>query len=389
MAPTSVVIIGASITGITAAHAFLNDNPGVKVVLINPSTLFYWNIGAPRLVAKPKVWKPEQYLLPIKDAFAQYSAESFEFIAGSATAIDVAAKTVSVSVNNSNDTKSVSYDHLLIASGATTPSTTGALTGISIPFKTPGRDDAQQIIETAQQAISGANAIVIGGGGPVGVEFAGEIAEAAAQSGRQVSITLVSMTDRVLHVLKPSASYAAEKQLKQKKVKIISSARVDKVEASGDAPKSWTVSLNTGEKLEADLYIPTTGILPNNSFIPAEFLDRDGWVKVNKELRVQSSANSSLPIYAAGDITTNTMRLSFKAVEQARIAVANIKADIAGHGERKSYDQGESMMMLVPVGETGGTGQIFGFVPFSCMIRFIKGKDFFISKAPSFLAGKA
>jgi hypothetical protein len=104
---------------------------------------------------------------------------------------------------------------------------------------------------------------------------------------------------------------------------------------------------------------------------------------------VQSSSGSALPLYAVGDINTNDMRLSFKASEQAKVAVTNIKADIMGKGERKSYDQGESIMMLVPVGETGGTGQLFGMTPFSFMVKLVKGKDYFVSKAPQYLLGKA
>jgi pyruvate/2-oxoglutarate dehydrogenase complex dihydrolipoamide dehydrogenase (E3) component len=190
-------------------------------------------------------------------------------------------------------------------------------------------------------------------------------------------------------MIKPSGSSVGEKKLKEKGVKIVTSAKVTGAEKSTDGTKAWIVSLDNGKKLSADLYIPTTGAIPNNSFIPAEFLDSNGWVKVNKELRVQSSGSSALPIYAVGDVNTNDMRLSFKATEQAKVAVANIKADILGKGERKTYDQGDSIMMMVPVGETGGTGQLFGMTPFSFMVKFVKGKDYFVSKAPQYLVGKA
>lgn len=386
MAPVNVVIVGAGAAGLVIAHSLLQGVPNAKIILVNPSQTFYWNIASPRIVAKPKAFKPEQYLLPIKDAFAQYSNEKFEFVLGTATAINVAGKTVAVTLNGSGDSKDLSYDHLVIASGSTNPSTTGAVTGTSIPFKPSNRDDMKQIVEAAQQQIANAKEIVIGGAGPVGVELAGELAEGL---GNKATITLISSADRVLPMIKASASALGEKKLKEKNVKIITSAKVTGAEASTDGTKSWIVTLDNGEKLSADVYIPTTGAIPNNSFLPAEFLDSNGWVKVDKELRVQSSDGSALPIYAVGDINTNNMRLSFKATEQAKIAVTNIKADIAGSGERKSYDQGDSIMMIVPVGETGGTGQLFGMTPFSFMVKFVKGKDYFVSKAPQYLAGKA
>ncbi|KAJ5126692.1 Apoptosis-inducing factor [Penicillium atrosanguineum] len=380
MAPVNVVIVGASYAGLSIAHSVL-ELPEVKVVLINPATTFFWNIAAPRIVAKAKAFKPEQYLLSIADAFNKYPAENIEFIPGTATAVDVAAKTISVTPNE-GDARSVSYDHLVIASGSTTTSTTGEITGFSIPFKQSNRDDVKQLIEAAQQKIATAKEIVIGGAGPIGVELAGELADVVEQSGSAATITLVSATDRVLPMLKSSGSSAASKMLKQKNVKVVTSTRVTGAEASGDA---WTVSLDNGDKLSADLYIPTTGVIPNNSFIPEQFLDKEGWVKVDKEMRVESSKN----IYAAGDITNNSMRLSFKAAEQASVAANNLKADILGKGERKNFDQGESIMMVVPIGASGGTGLVFGFTPFSFMVKMIKGKDYFISKAASMVAGKA
>ncbi|KAJ5682772.1 FAD-dependent pyridine nucleotide-disulfide oxidoreductase [Penicillium macrosclerotiorum] len=385
MAPTNVVVIGAASAGVGVAHSLLQGTADVKVVLINPSPKFYWNIAAPRILAKPTAFKADQYLIPIKDNFAQYSTEKFEFIAGNATGIDVAAKTVSVAVNGSGNPQSLSYDYLVIASGSTTASTTGDITGISIPFKPSNRDDMQEVVEAAQQKIASAKQIVIGGAGPVGVELAGELAEAMQESGSKATITLVSATDRVLSTLKPSGSAAGEKQLRQKGIEIIASTKI--IGAEADGANAWTVSLDNGTQLSADLYIPTTGAIPNNSFIPADFLDQDGWVKVDKELRVE--AEQPLPIYAAGDINNNSMRLSFKANEQAKVVAANITADILGSGERTSYDQGQSVMMVVPVGSSGGTGQLFGMTPFSFLVKMVKGRDYFISKAAGVLAGKA
>ncbi|MGV2419976.1 MAG UNVERIFIED_CONTAM: FAD-dependent oxidoreductase, partial [Staphylococcus saprophyticus] len=180
MAAIDVVVIGGSFAGLHIAHSVLRDVPDAKVVLINPSTSFYWNIAAPRIVTKPV--RPEQYFLPIKDAFAGYRPDAFEFLPGVATAIDAAAKSVSVTPNE-GEPKILSYDYLVIASGSTTSATTGSLTGTSIPFKQSGHNDMEQLIESAQEHIAGAKEIVIGGAGPIGVELAGELAEAVEQSG--------------------------------------------------------------------------------------------------------------------------------------------------------------------------------------------------------------
>lgn len=323
-------------------------------------------------------FRPEQYLIPIESAFKKYPSGSFEFIQGRATAINPEDKSVIV-----DGQTTIQFDYLVIAAGSTTPSTTRS--DIPIPFKQSNADNMETLIKNAQQAISAASQIVIAGAGPIGVELAGEVAEAAQKQGKSVKITLVSASDRVLPMLKTSGSKAAEALLTQKNVTIISSCKVTDAVLSTNG--TWNLSLSNGKQLSADLYIPTTGTLPNSSFVPQQWLDTHGWVKVNQELRVQGGQNAPLPVYAAGDITNNSMRLSFKATEQAAVVAANIKNDILGSKyKRRVYDEGDSIMMMVPVGASGGTGQLFGMTPWSFMVKAIKGKDFFVSKAPSFIA---
>ena len=43
----------------------------------------------------------------------------------------------------------------------------------------------------------------------------------------------------------------------------------------------------------------------------------------------------------------------------------------------------------IAIGASGGTGQVFGFVPFSFMVKMIKGGDYFISKAAATVDGTA
>lgn len=377
---TTVVIIGASFAGAPIAHSLLKDVKTVRVILINPSPTFYFCIAGPRIVAKPTAFRPEQYLIPIESAFKKYPSGSFEFIQGRATAINPEDKSVIV-----DGQTTIQFDYLVIAAGSTTPSTTRS--DIPIPFKQSNADNMETLIKNAQQAISAASQIVIAGAGPIGVELAGEVAEAAQKQGKSVKITLVSASDRVLPMLKTSGSKAAETLLTQKNVTIISSCKVTDAVLSTNG--TWNLSLSNGKQLSADLYIPTTGTLPNSSFVPQQWLDTHGWVKVNQELRVQGGQNAPLPVYAAGDITNNSMRLSFKATEQAAVVAANIKNDILGSKyKRRVYDEGDSIMMMVPVGASGGTGQLFGMTPWSFMVKAIKGKDFFCLQSAFLHCGK-
>ncbi|OKP11149.1 Apoptosis-inducing factor 2 [Penicillium subrubescens] len=331
------------------------------------------------VIEKDMIFFPDEILSWMsQNAFRQYSSQSFKFVKGKVTSLSVEEKTVLVDGQGL-----FSFDYLVIASGSTTESsiTSGST---PIPFKASNSDDMRSRIKAAQELISTSSSIVIGGGGPIAVELAGELAEAAMEVEKPVSITIVSATERVLPMLKISGSEAAMKLLKNKNVVVRSSRKVIKTTPPVKGLGSWEIFLDNEEKLEADLYISATGAIPNNNFVPQEFLDEKGWVKVDQELRIRGKEGQApLPIFAAGDITNNSMRLSFKAQEQAAVVAANIIADISGRTTRRSYDQGQCILMMVPVGSTGGTGQVFGLTPWSVMVRLIKGRDYFISKAAS------
>lgn len=386
----TVVIVGASYSGIEVAHSILKEISGTKVVLVNPSRDFYFNIAAPRILAKPSAIAPEKYILPIEKQFERYSSSSFEFVHGTATSIDKEAKTVSV---EGSESRVIAYDYLVIASGSTTRSTTGE-SGIIAPLKPTAADDLGATIKKTQDAIQNARSIIIGGGGPIGVEFAGELAEASSKGKQDKSITLVSATKQLIPTLKSSAGTAAQQILQSNGVKVLTQRRVEKAEHDATSGK-WTVTLDGDEAIEADIYISTTGVIPNNKFIPSELLTNDGWVEVDDGFRVKSSADSDntdaapLPIYAVGDITKYNARLLLRVAGQTPILVANLKADILKQGKRLTYKSSPNIdTMVVPVGSSTGTGQIFGWVLWGFLVALMKGRDFFLSRAPSFIAPK-
>ncbi|KAL1964577.1 hypothetical protein VTN77DRAFT_6874 [Rasamsonia byssochlamydoides] len=392
MSTTTIVIIGASFAGLQVATGLLKSLPcssgkaKIKVVLIDPSEKWYFNISSPRIVAKPTAFRPEQYLLSIEEGFAKkYPAESFEFVKGRATGIDPVGRTVSVDVSSGGGSSvSYGYDYLVIASGS---STSSATQGLYVPFKPTGRgsDDLSAAISHAQKTLSEAKSVIIGGAGPIGVELAGELAEAWASRTGEKSITLVSASKRVLPMLKEAAGVTAEKLLSKHGVKVL---KERKVVAAAQESNHWTVTLDNGDTLTADVYISSTGVVPNNGFIPPEFLDKDGWVPVDEHFRVkgQPQKQQTQRIYAVGDITSHPIRTSIKVAEQTPIVVANLKADILGSGKRRSYvvdseKEKKKLVMAVPVGSASGTGQIMGLTLWGKLVSIMKGRDFLVSRA--------
>ena len=59
------------------------------------------------------------------------------------------------------------------------------------------------------------------------------------------------------------------------------------------------LTLSGGDKLIADMYIPTFGLTPNSSYIPAKFLNANGSVTVDEYLKVKGARD----VWAIGDVS--------------------------------------------------------------------------------------
>jgi apoptosis-inducing factor 2 len=57
--------------------------------------------------------------------------------------------------------------------------------------------------------------------------------------------------------------------------------------------------LSSGEKVIADMYIPTFGVKPNSSYIPEKFLDANGYAVVDEYLKLKDAGD----VWAIGDIS--------------------------------------------------------------------------------------
>ncbi|QKX62774.1 uncharacterized protein TRUGW13939_09939 [Talaromyces rugulosus] len=384
----SVIVIGASHAGLGVSHKLLRQTSKVSVTLINPSDEYYFNIATPRFLVKPESLPPSKYLYSIPETFNEYPNSYFTLVKGLVTKIDYLNKSVLVNTGENQSTKGddiiVTFDYLVIASGSTTPATLGQ-GSLKLPFKATAFEDTRNAISEAQKKLQAATRIVIGGAGPLGVELAGELAEA---SGSKKTITLVSKTRSLLDEATETVQRTAESLLRRKDIEILKNVTVDKAEQDLET-KSWTVTLSTGRTIEADEYISTTGVIPNNEFIPKSFLNHDGWVNVDEKLRIVEDGTSRSDTYAVGDITCHPYRLLSRVSLQGATVASNIAACIEKDTCPATYSvEAQRKMMVVPVGQSTGTGHLGGWTLWGCLVWFFKGKDFLTYEAPKFLRGK-
>lgn len=256
----------------------------------------------------------------------------------------------------------VPYNYLIIATGHQDP----------VP-----KTRAERLLQyqAENEKIKAAQSILIIGGGPTGVELAGEIAVDFPEK----KITLVHKGNRLLEFLGPKASKKTLDWLKSKHVEVKLEQTVS-MENVSDGSKVYTTS--AGETIQADCHFLCIGKPLASSWlkdtIMRDSLDGHGRLIVDENLRVKGHKN----IFAIGDITNiKEMKQGYLAKKQASVAAKNLQLLIGGGNESKmSAYKLSSAKAIVSLGRHDAVAQlplttVIGLIP-----GLIKSKDLFVGK---------
>lgn len=216
--------------------------------------------------------------------------------------------------------------------------------------------------------LKSAENILIVGGGPVGVELAGEIAEHYPQK----NVTLVDVKPRILGDLSAKASKVARRHLKTIGVNVITGQQIM---PDDDVYK------------QADIVYKCYGVTPNTSFMRpklSQYLDHDGRIKVDAYFRMKDEAN----IFAIGDCATMpAVKFGYVADAQGKLTARNF-ASMAS-GKRMKPFKPPPVISLVPVGPTRGLMQLPFVVTTLRFMLSAKQNDMFITKQFENLGAKS
>ena len=312
------------------------------------------------------------------------------FVRGTATAADGAAVTLAGG-------RTLPYDYLVLAPGVAyaDPLFKGA----------PTNDAAARAAAatSAASALATATSVVIVGGGPVGVEVAGELATDAPH----VKVTLVTSADRLLAPKQPSLGASAASWLTARGVRIITNVTVEEaaVEKAGGRPKrgaraaatatttTTTVKLSTGETLAADIVYHCHASPPHTAWLPAGVLDGGGFIRVDPHLRVQGSLPAPGRWFALGDACNAPgIKLGYLTRQQADVVAANVVAAASAADDGMAAppaplpatwaaNGGGPEVMLVTLGRGAGTGHVGPWIRLpSLAVWLIKARDLFVGK---------
>jgi dihydrolipoamide dehydrogenase len=164
--------------------------------------------------------------------------------------------------------------------------------------------------------------LAIVGGGGVGVEMA------SAWSGLGATVTLLAQADGLLPRMEPFAGEMVGRALAETGVDVRIDTTVTAVHRPGGTGPV-TLTLEDGDRVEADEVLFATGRQPNTSDIGLQTVDLTpgSWLDVDDTCMVRAREDGWL--YALGDINHHAL-LTHQGKYQARIAGAAIAARAAG-----------------------------------------------------------
>lgn len=391
-----IVILGGGFAGAYCAKAiewYLKDELAtgkVELLVIDKHNYF---VFFPLLVeAGTGTLQPSHAVVSIRSFLKRG-----KFLMASVIGVDPASRTVTVDSesDDTNDTRTIQYDHLVIALGSVTrwPDIPG-LKQHALGIKTVAeavslRDRAVCLLERADSESDETLRRkllhwVIVGGGYTGVEVAGEFQEYMEKAARrypginhgEVKVTLVDRGERILNTLHPSLSEYAAKHLRKRAVDLYQKDSVAEVGPD-------FVKLASGKVLEAHTCIMAAGIAPPPCFDHCGFdRDKGGWLLCETDGRLKGRSTE----WGIGDCAVNPdgrggayPPTAQHAIREGRQTAANLARVIRGKPTKpiRIFTQG----WLAAFGKYDAVAMVFG-IRIASFLAWFMWRTVYLMKMP-------
>ena len=325
--PENVVIIGGGFGGLETALSLKSLLPStVQITLIDRREYHSFVPSIHEVVSGAVRARDIQIPLALILGLA-----GIEFVRDEVLSLDVKSKKVHTS------SRGLDYDYLVLSSGAENNfyEVQGAET-FSHRFRSP--EDAEHIHADLSSLLTDRNqlcSVVIAGGGPEGIEVAGEVLDLIWGRGYghdlnsgKLTLKLIHGQDSLLPGFPVKAQEFSMEYLLRKGVIILTGHRIIEVQQN-------SVILGSGVKHDMSMLIWTGGIQPTRLIQELPLTkDPNGWLKVTDRLHSPDDEY----VYGVGDIISiyvndeplSLTRLAYHAMDQALIASMNINSHLKG-----------------------------------------------------------
>ena len=337
-----------------AGHAHLDVIAGIgktlgkghSVTVVSPGEKHYYSGMGPGMLAG--VYRPEQIRFPVRRMVESRGAT---FITDRVVSIDAPVRCVILESG-----RRLLYDVLSCNVGS------GVSQKIPVTF---GKDvfsvkPIENLYAARQRilAMAAGKRVRVGvcGGGPAGVEIAGNaLAAGAGKKGAGCRVQLFS-AGPILKGMPEKVRRLAIKHLAAKGVEIVSGRAVLSVESeeSGESGESGAVRLENGEVYPQDIVLLATGVHPPGLFSASGLkVGTDGGLLVNRFLQSPDHPE----IFGGGDCISFAphplAKVGVYPVRQGPVLLANLRARLNG-GRLLSFDPGGGYLVVLNLG--GGYG---------------------------------
>jgi len=287
---------------------------GAEVTLIAPDRFHYYSGMGPGMISR--VYRPEEVRFDVQ---SMVESRGGKFIKDRVVSFDPADRTLFLQGGGK-----ISYDLASFNIGSHIPMDRipGAeREGIPVKPIENLESTREQILQKCRDRIA---KVLIIGGGPAGVELAGNIWRLARDHNTEAEISLASSRDRVLPNLPEKAGRLAQESLSQRGIQILSNFRVTSMEKG-------LARSQAGMDVTYDVAILTTGIMPQGIFADSGLeTSEDGALLVNDYLQSTNSPD----IFGGGDCIAirgkRIDRVGVYAVREAPILFRNLLAAVRG-----------------------------------------------------------
>jgi NADPH-dependent 2,4-dienoyl-CoA reductase/sulfur reductase-like enzyme/rhodanese-related sulfurtransferase len=322
MTEKKIVVIGGSAAGAKAAAKARRMDEFAKITIIQKAPdLSMATCGYPYYVGgtfddRNKLLCTPTGVVRSPEFFAK--AKGITALTGTeAIRIDREKKAVICQNGHGEKETAVSYDKLVIATGAqpvVPPIANSRLEGITNLLSLQDADFLRQIRDEGKIK----KAVIIGGG-LIGIETC----EALRQSG--LDITVVQLRDQILPFLDLDLAKLVENHMQNKGVKVFTNTWTKTF--LGEEGKITGIQLDDGTVIDCQLAVIAAGVRPNAKLAADSELSigKHGGILVNEFMQT-----SDPDIYAAGDCVEIRNRFNHESVYSPMGDLANLEGRVAG-----------------------------------------------------------